>query len=575
MKKYTVSVHGMVTSGETKLPIAGAEVRVGAKRDNAMVGYAPTSTDKAGRYCVQLEWEEHDKVDLVIDARAVGHGTGLWPWMAIKDRDEMRQAGTISAGDERQADIELPPGFALDVLVEDENGEPLPGASSVVICTSREAQYCYWPLHYHVYGPEGYDPKSNDAGHLLWKGFGALQTGERFVVSVQHEDYAEHLLQSPELLPRENGLATATVRMSRGVVLTGVVTDRKGKPVENASVNAVLTDKDSLVPVCHQVSRTVRSDGEGNYRFGSLSPGEYVITAKHDELAQTVVPEVQLAETGGSLNVRLAPGASVTGTVLDRDGKPLPGVSLGASWIKPEYGRKSTTTDEQGAFKLDGLPSRHGYTIEAHSPNRMQFYGFARLRGSMQGLVFDERELVTVKGQLLDPTTGAPLEASVNVTAWSGKPIAFMGYTQGTERDGRFEISVPPAAKWLSVNSNYTAYALIEGDFKAGDVNEYPKLTALPGAEILVHVVDDATGERIPGAQVRIDTQRVWNSVSRHDTDEKGESRHTNMPPGKGSVQVVHPDYERVRQGPLKLDSRRAREVTVRLKRKCDTPAAQ
>jgi len=567
-KPHTVKVHGVVTNFETKQPVAGAEVRIGARHENAVVGYAPTVTDDAGRYSVELEWDEHEKVGLVIDARAVGYRCRVWPYHFIQDRDEMMQLGTITSGEERQVDLEHWPGFALDVLVEDETGAPLPEAVSVVFCNNKEGEYCFGPLVYFVYGNEGQDLKSNSEGHLLWMGFSEVRAGERYVVSVQHEDYAEYLLQSPELLPRDNDLAKVTVRMSRGVALNGTVTGRNGKPLEAASINAVWHDRAGVVPRCHQISRTVRSDSEGKYHFGSLAPGSYTITAKHDKLAQTVVPEVEVAEAGSTLDIRLAPGATVSGTVLDSNGAPLPGVVIAAYWKKPEYGRKSTTTEENGTFRLDGLPARHGYTLVAYSPSYTQFYGFARLQGSRHGIVFDERALATVTGRLVDPATGAPVEAYTIITAWSAGSNDSMGYATASERDGSFRITVPASAGVLTVEAGDAHYALIKPKLNAGEVFEVPALPAQSGAGCLVRVVDSETSLPLPGAQVRVSFDGVWNRSWLHETNEKGEAPLKSLPPFRASMRVMHPDYEKADLGHYTLGSRRSREVTVRLNRK-------
>ena len=70
-------------------------------------------------------------------------------------------------------------------------------------------------------------------------------------------------------------------------------------------------------------------------------------------------------ENGGSITVRLEPGAAVTGRLVGADGRPRAGVELevsfrpkGWEFVWFDYFPRRITTDQEGRFRVDGLVAR-------------------------------------------------------------------------------------------------------------------------------------------------------------------------------------------------------------------------
>jgi RNA polymerase sigma factor (sigma-70 family) len=67
-------------------------------------------------------------------------------------------------------------------------------------------------------------------------------------------------------------------------------------------------------------------------------------------------------ENGGSVTVRMGPGAAVTGRLVDARGKPQPGVELEVKFQPKDWGSwtaylpDSIRTDREGRFRIEGLP---------------------------------------------------------------------------------------------------------------------------------------------------------------------------------------------------------------------------
>ncbi len=67
---------------------------------------------------------------------------------------------------------------------------------------------------------------------------------------------------------------------------------------------------------------------------------------------------------GDSITVQLRPGATITGRLVDADGRPRPGVEL-VVWLRHEGARPAdgiqlfppqrSKTDQQGRFRIEGL----------------------------------------------------------------------------------------------------------------------------------------------------------------------------------------------------------------------------
>lgn len=114
------------------------------------------------------------------------------------------------------------------------------------------------------------------------------------------------------------------------------------------------------------------SDSSGHFKIEGITPGSYRTSATRDGFAQpqpslglfTMFPLViEASSTPVKLDFKLSPLVTVTGRVLDPDGKPLKGATV--AFIPNLLGGDST--DEDGRFKFEDV--RPGsYTILAEPP---------------------------------------------------------------------------------------------------------------------------------------------------------------------------------------------------------------
>lgn len=150
-----------------------------------------------------------------------------------------------------------------------------------------------------------------------------------------------------------------TVRLVAGAPVTGRVVDPNGKPIAGARVLAV--DVTQPFPVVDARRDAVVTDAKGAFRFDAVAAGTIRFTADHAAHAPgSSVPYVLDGTRPRQVEVKLAPGASLAGTVKDPAGKPVAGAEVrvvargGLEW---RYARQAVT-DASGGFALGGLPRR-------------------------------------------------------------------------------------------------------------------------------------------------------------------------------------------------------------------------
>lgn len=155
--------------------------------------------------------------------------------------------------------------------------------------------------------------------------------------------------------------APVVLQLDRGATLTGSVVDDEGKAVTAFSVllqrRLGALQRDTLEP--HHVV-----DPDGRFHLVALPPGAVDVVVVAPGLAPSTLAQVDLTpDAERTLDVRLARGARLTGSVVERGSRhPLAGarVSLEQTRDEPLVALAIARTDERGEFTLSGLPEgRH------------------------------------------------------------------------------------------------------------------------------------------------------------------------------------------------------------------------
>jgi 5-hydroxyisourate hydrolase-like protein (transthyretin family) len=183
------------------------------------------------------------------------------------------------------------------------------------------------------------------------------------------------------------------VKLVRGGVITGRVTDSDNKPLVEArvSLQPIADAQNPVRPPIPFNNQMYLTDDRGIYRIYGLPAGRYTVSVGSATTGGIVAPNnrryyqrtfypdvteeakasiVELTEGGEATNVDIKVGSpadaySVTGHVIDSEtGLPLSGLRIGFLTLRPNQERPSTfysglTSDNRGEFKLDGFAPGH------------------------------------------------------------------------------------------------------------------------------------------------------------------------------------------------------------------------
>jgi protocatechuate 3,4-dioxygenase beta subunit len=178
----------------------------------------------------------------------------------------------------------------------------------------------------------------------------SLPPDEPFDVTIEHDAFRSLRAEAVRVSDR-----TQDFVMQPGTEVSGRVVDPQGRGVQGAQVQ---------VRVGGKHAKSVQTDATGGFTAGGLDEGP--ISVQLGESNQGFIPTEWTDVAAGAREVRLVatPGESISGTVRDREGKPVRQVSLQALDANGQVVASTWVWQEDGNFELRGL--RPGtYTVRA------------------------------------------------------------------------------------------------------------------------------------------------------------------------------------------------------------------
>jgi len=194
----------------------------------------------------------------------------------------------------------------------------------------------------------------------------------RVRLRVRADGYLPPENQTIDLAPGETREGVVFV-VGDGVEVRGRVVDEAGAPVSDAQVTAYKANEDGgsgRGPFNFQIDqedfdflalstnqRAAISNSAGEFTVPALAPGEYRFTARHPDLAKASTTEVVIAADAPPplVEIVIDAGGGVDGTVTGLGMRPLPDALMVAFSLQAGSMR-SSTTDQNGYYKIDGLP---------------------------------------------------------------------------------------------------------------------------------------------------------------------------------------------------------------------------
>lgn len=231
--------------------------------------------------------------------------------------------------------LKMVPGATLRVKVRDqEGGGPIEGAQVEVRSLGISSS------------------TSDAAGEVDFRGLGS---GSYRVVVVA-DGYAQG--RAHVNIPPQARESEVTVRLARGVSVSGRVVTEKGEPVAEARVIHESTARPDAVDVALD---SVKTDETGAFSIRGVGIGTYRFTAFATGYAPGTSNPVTVDDRSAPSNIEivLQPGATLEGFVELSNGDPVEGATVHASALGDSGGLGQihmARSGPNGAFKLTDLP---------------------------------------------------------------------------------------------------------------------------------------------------------------------------------------------------------------------------
>ncbi len=337
--------------------------------------------------------------------------------------------------------VRLDPGQLIGGVVQDEDGKPIVGAKVRPQFNLKMREERTHPLGAST------NITTDAEGRWTYASFPADL--RQVAIGVTHPEYAATRVteQVAEFALNEGTTPGAAIKMKRGIVLQGQVTDPDGGPIAGANV------------VYYQLSSGERpsahTDQGGNYRIANGVAGDTFATASAAGWAPAI-KSVRIEPTMGGVDFQLAKGHPLMVRVVDSNGKPLDGVQVTLlTW--GDHKLHSTLPGGRGNTDAEG---KWAWEHAPEGSIRFAFYkdGYSYIRDqeltpsdeenlvTMTPEAASERQVLKVSGRVIDAKTKKPI-AKFRVIPGDqrqGSAISWHNFKQSESRNGEYRKDFTP-----------------------------------------------------------------------------------------------------------------------------------
>ena len=238
---------------------------------------------------------------------------------------------------------------------------PLPGAA-VHLPVAPTRAVCETVLR--EIGRDPVTPEMVDQAWLLtrpqFQGCANIKEMREALAEQEMIDWIDEIARGLTGKPADESL---TLNLAPGCSVSGVVVDESGRSIPGADVQIRSPSRAG--------SRTrTRTNRDGRFRFGNVSPGRWTVFIQPLRQAPVHGTVVASANRPAESQFVVGPSSYISGRVIGPDGSPVEGALVG--WAKPvnERGQeiealevnRTTTTAKDGAFRF-GPISQGNYAL--------------------------------------------------------------------------------------------------------------------------------------------------------------------------------------------------------------------
>jgi thiol-disulfide isomerase/thioredoxin/protocatechuate 3,4-dioxygenase beta subunit len=362
----------------------------------------------------------------------------------------MRLGGEFASGPIGETfTLKLQPGLVIGGMVQDEKGVAVEGARVQLTFMVHEGDL---PSQQGVrYG------NTVTGADGRWTFGGAPASPTNIQVFTPHPDFvlksAHHMFnggQFDAMLQK-----TLVTQIQRGVTVTGTVLDEQGKPIAHSEVT----------PDSFGLISATQTDDKGHFKLRGVAPGKGYVAAKADGYAPRMI-DLDLAAGMPAQEIRLGPGRTLRGRVVDSNGKAVAGarVRIGR-WRNVSY-VGALTADADGRFVWNSAPEDEVTLMVAQSGS-FDRDAVSATAGEKE-VILTVAPVITLRISVVDDQTNQPIEKfGVHVSGRMTPPLGRGGRVPGgmtgwaSDRlgtGGKFEMTSPQKADLFEVRISAAGY---------------------------------------------------------------------------------------------------------------------
>ena len=240
-----------------------------------------------------------------------------------------------------QQTLNLDKGTKIGGKVQDEQGNPIEGVTvSISLQSQNRAETAVI---------SGHEEKTDANG--LWLCDIIPESPDRIMIRFSDPNYRTENFRAQAPSPMVQLLREMkhVMILHRQLNFTGQVLNRDGEPIEGALVAQGADRRTFFYP-------STKTDTEGHFTFENVTPGEMILTIQAPGYSPDSI-RFRIDRQMSPIVFRLEPGHTIKGRVVDPNGDPVPGATVGAdTWHEFRSLTWETQTDANGCFVWNDAP---------------------------------------------------------------------------------------------------------------------------------------------------------------------------------------------------------------------------
>ncbi len=471
-----------------------------------------------------------------LSAKAVGFAAATQELVALQRR-QTKTGVTLT----------LRPGLTIEGVVVDSDGKPVPSAVVSVRLAPADRQGRVMVIVAGAQEGNVADPSaiSDSDGKFS---ITDLSAG-RYDLSAARRGFASTKLPGIDLNDKQPRYDAGRIALEPGETIQGQVLDKSGAPVDAVEVRIAPADPIAAMRMRFQrgAEPDARTGPDGWFALEDRRRGETIdLSVSREGYVASGARGVQVPPPN-PLTITLDASSKVSGRVVDLEGKPIVGATIGLQRTRSEgFGgrsmqfqmRNDESSDAEGKFLFDAVDPGT-IALEASAPG-MQKKSMPSVEvpsgKDITDVAFVLEAGATLEGRVLS-SDGQPVAgAEVGAVEEGGERMMVRGMSERspTDGDGRYRLeSLIPGTLSIEATSDSYPRTVKSVELKPG-LNRLD-LTFSGGLDVSGRVVDQ-NGAAIVGALVRLDAPGRFFGGPQAQSGSDGSFRLTGIAPGDYSL---------------------------------------